>query len=403
VRKLAVGVVVALVVLTVSPARAYLDRALGQGSAGSGGGHGHDPAEVLGAIAERLRAPSGLLDGDGAAFAGLGPDGLRTGDVAVAPPPASFGTDAAPAPSSPPPAQLRSNRFDGVVPAGGTWAVMIGIDDYPGSAYDLKSAVNDVEDVNAALAKMGVPGAQRLMLRDGNANAANIRTAAQWLVAHAGKDATAVFFFAGHIRKLGAGTEALVGTDGGEVRDTELAKLLDGLQASKTWIGLAGCYAGGFTEVVRKGRILTAAAPADRLAYENESFGRSYLVEYMVRRAMMDGDASVVESAFSLAQQGLEHDFPDRVPVQFDAYDGTLDLRPAAPPAPAPQARTAGSSSSPSAGSSSSPPPTSPPPTSSGGSGGSGSSTTSSGSSNEPPKPNDGCATISSGIVHCGG
>jgi hypothetical protein len=401
VRRLAIGVVVALVVLTVSPARGFLDRALGQGSAGSGGsGRGHNRPEVLGAVAERLRTPSGLLDGDGAAFVGLGPDGIRSGEVAIAPPPLTFGADAAPAPTAPPPTQLRSNRFDGVVPAGGTWAVMIGIDDYPGSAHDLKSAVNDVEDVNAALTKMGVPGAQRLLLRNGNASAANIRTSAQWLVAHAGKDATAVFFFAGHIRKLGASTEALVGNDGGEVRDTELAKLLDGLQASKTWIGLAGCYAGGFTEVVRTGRILTAAAPADQLAYENESFGRSYLVEYMVRRAMMASNSSVVETAFSLAQQGLEHDFPDRVPVQFDAYDGTLDLRPAPPPAPAPQARTAGSSSSPSAGSSSSPPPTSPPPASGSGSG---SGTTSSGSSNEPPKPNDGCASISTGIVHCGG
>jgi hypothetical protein len=402
VRRLAIGVVVALVVLTVSPARGFLDRALGQGSAWSSGRHGHDRAEVLGAIAERLRAPSGLLDGDGAEFAGLTAAGLRAGEIAVAPPPPSFGAADAPAPIAPPPTQLRSNRFDGVVPAGGTWAVMIGIDDYPGSAHDLRSAVNDAEDVNAALAKMGVPGDQRLLLHNGNANSANIRTAAQWLVAHAGKDATAVFFFAGHIRKLGGSTEALVGTDGGEIRDTELAKLLDPLRAAKTWIGLAGCYAGGFTEVVRKGRILTAAAPAGQLAYENESFGRSYLVEYMVRRAMLDGGSSVVENAFAVAQQGLEHDFPDRVPVQIDAYDGTLDLR----PANAPAVRTASAgpspspSSSPSGGAKSSPPPTSPPPAS--GDSGSG-ATTSSGSSNEPPKPKDGCAGLSGGIVRCGG
>jgi hypothetical protein len=281
-----------------------------------------------------------------------------------------------PAPREPP-VQLRPSQFADVVPQGGTWAVLIGINDYPGTAYDLHSAVADANDVDGALAGLGVTRDRRLVLRDGQAGAGTIRAAVDWLTSHAGPDATAVFFFAGHIRKVGDDREALVGSDGGNVTDVELAAMLDRLQAAKTWIALAGCYSGGFTEVVKPGRVLTAAAPADRPAYENASFGRSYLVEYMVRRAMLGDGASTVEGAFAEAQAGLQRDYPDRVPLEFDALPGDLDLRVPPPaktapaPAPAPVPSSGGTSTS------SSPP--SPP----------------------PPDPNDGCANLTAGIVRC--
>jgi hypothetical protein len=184
-----------------------------------------------------------------------------------------------------------------------------------------------------------------------------------------------VFFFAGHIRKVGDDREALVGSDGGNVTDVELAAMLDRLQAARTWIALAGCYSGGFTEVVKPGRVLTAAAPADQPAYENAAFGRSYLVEYMIRRAMVGDGASTVEGAFAEAQAGLQRDYPNRVPLEFDALPGDLDLRVPPPPksAPAPSP-AAPAPASPGGGSASSPP---------------------------PPDPNDGCANLTAGIVRC--
>lgn len=403
-KRVAAGVAAVLVILAMSPFGAMvggLASSLGiisdapAGASAAGTNLSVPSEQVLGSTSERLR--DSALDGDGAEFADYSTRAEAAapepGEIAIAPPPATFAADAAPPKPVPPPSQIRSNRFEGVVPAGGTWAVMIGINDYPGRAHDLRSAVADAEDVNAALAKMGVPGSQRLLLKDGNASAANIRTSAQWLAAHAGEDATAVFFYAGHIRKIGGGTEAIVASDGGQVTDAELATALDGLKAAKTWIGLAGCYAGGFTEVLRQGRILTAAAPSDQLAYENEAFGRSYLVEYMVRRAILNGGTSVIETAFNQAEQGLQRDFPNRVPVQFDAVDGTFDLR---PPPPPPPTRTSSSSSSgtTSSGSSSSPPPSSSPTTT---------APPSSGGTSAPPSKDDSCANLSVGIVRCSG
>ena len=112
---------------------------------------------------------------------------------------------------APPPRPLHASRYDAGVATGGTWALVIGINDYPGVRYDLRSAVNDANDVNDALAQLGVTNDRRLVLRDTQAGADTIRAALDWLTAHAGPDATMVLFFAGHVEKLSPGREALVG------------------------------------------------------------------------------------------------------------------------------------------------------------------------------------------------
>lgn len=311
----------------------------------------------------------------------LPPPAPEAGEIAVAPPPETFEEPAAPAP--PPPPALRSSQFDGVQPAGGTWAVMIGVNDYPGTRYDLRSAVSDALDVNEALARMGVPGNNRLLIRDGQATAGTIRAAADWLRAHAGPDAVAVFFYAGHVRKVGGNTEAIVGADGRLVTDAELATILDGMQAKRAWIGIAACYGGGFTEVLKPGRVLTAAAGANDVAYENEQLGRSYLVEYMVRRAMIQNRASSsVEAAFAWAKAELARDYPNRVPVQFDEDPAELDLRPPKPPAQPAPSGSGGSGGTGGSGGSTPPPPDATPP---------------------PPDPDDDCAALTLGAVECRG
>jgi hypothetical protein len=277
------------------------------------------------------------------------------GEAPLAPPPPVFSAPAAP--PAPPPKALRptsgASPFADVKPSGGTWAVMIGVNDYPGSDHDLKSAVNDARDVDEALAQVDVPGDHRLFLRDTQASAQAIALAADWLVAHASKDATAVFFYAGHVRKLSSTTEAVVGADGETLTDADLASHLAKLQAKQAWVAMAACYGGGFQELLAPGRVLTAAAGPDDIAYENERFGRSYLVQYMVRQGMIQGQSGLsVQAAFAYAHDAISRDFPGREPVQFDRSSGAFDLRPPPPPAPAPEQPTPAP-----------PPPTTPPTT----------------------------------------
>lgn len=264
------------------------------------------------------------------------PASSPAGEVVIVPPPEQF--DGPPARLPPSPAALDRALQLSAAPAGtgtGTWALVIGINDYPGSGSDLRSAVNDANDMDAALAGMGVPAGQRLVLRDGQATAAAIREAVGWLVASAGPDATAVVFYAGHVRKVGVTSESLIAADGGLVADRELGERLSHLLARRAWIAIAACYGGGFTELLAPGRVLTGAAPADGLAYESSEFGRSFLVQYMVREAMIEGRAaSSVQAAFSYAAAELLREHPGRVPVQIDLAMAPLDLRPPPPPPP---------------------------------------------------------------------
>lgn len=219
------------------------------------------------------------------------------------------------------------------------WAVVIGIDDYPGGKSDLRAAVHDVDTVDWTLASYGVPADRRLVLRNAQATAPVIGAAIRWLVANAGPDATAVLFYAGHVRSLRDGTQAIVAADGALATDQAVADGLRPLRARAAWIVMASCYGGGFDEVLAPNRILTAAAPAGSLAYENVQYANSYLVEYLFQRAMIEGAApDSVERAFAWADAALRRDHPNRAPVQFDRLAGELQFGtpPAPPPLPPP-------------------------------------------------------------------
>jgi hypothetical protein len=244
-----------------------------------------------------------------------------------------------PAPRAvPPPAAIA----DGSVSSqgnrqGGTWAVVIGVNDYPGSGDDLSYAVNDANDAVQALGMLGVSADHMLVLRDGQVTRNTLLDSVSWLAAHAAPEAVAGFFYAGHVRKTAGGNEEIVTSDGSSVTDSQLASALNKVVANRSWVAIAACYGGGFTEVLRPGRVLSAAAGANSLAYENSSIGRSYMVYYMIRQAIINGRASAtVQSAFNYAVDRISQEHPGREPIQVDNGDGALDLRPpgsnAAPP-----------------------------------------------------------------------
>lgn len=265
--------------------------------------------------------------------------------------PSSTTTVGSPAPGPAAAGSIRrvSLAIDPGAPAGGggVWAVSIGVNHYA-NGHNLNDADNDADAMDHALALYGVPAANRIELRDRPASA--IAAAVRWLDAHAGPDAVAVFFFAGHVDRLAKGA-SLMGSDDQGVSAGELAGLLRGLPARRAWITIAGCFAGAFTPVLAPGRVLTAASSASQVSYESPAMARSYLVEYMVQQAMVDGRASAsVEDAFAYAQRQIHHDYPGREPLQWDDGAGPLSLGPPIPLGPI----AAGSPGGP-------PPPPSPP------------------------------------------
>lgn len=283
--------------------------------------------------AEQASAVTPVEGSPRASEAGQGPPGARVAPVE------SVGTPASGLiPVSQGTAQEAADEdAQRAAPVGkGVWAVVVGIDDYPGERYDLRAGIADARDVDAALARRGVPESQRTLLLGDDADGASLRAALDWLVAHAGPESTAVVFYSGHVREVtgdrdGDGEavdEALFLADGTEVIDGELAATLDGLAARRTWLAIAGCFGGGFDEAVGPGGLLTAAAPEGELAYENDDLGRSYLVEYVVRRPLLEGDAASVQEAFARGSAQLRRDHPDRLPVVLDRLGEPLRLGP---------------------------------------------------------------------------
>jgi hypothetical protein len=246
------------------------------------------------------------------------------------------------------------------------WVVSIGIDDYPGDRHDLRAADDDAVAVSDTFTNLGVPADHVYEILNGSATVDGILAAADWLVAHAGPADTAVFFYAGHVRQIGPGTEAIVAADGRWVSDWYLASRFVGLRSADAWFAIAGCFGGGFTELLAPGRILTGASPAGQLAYENAAFGRSYMVEYLFVRAIngRGADELTVQAAVEWANDRLAEENPDRMLFQEDdaghavSLDGT-DRRSAPPGGNAPP--TPLGASTPAQPPSATPPPTTAP------------------------------------------
>jgi hypothetical protein len=110
------------------------------------------------------------------------------------------------------------------------------------------------------------------------------------------------------------------------------------------------------------------------------------MVEFMVRRAMIEGRSpGSVESAFAWARAELQRQYPNRMPMQLDHFDGDLSLNGGQLPPPPPPPPTADAPSGGSTDGSGSPPPPS---------GGQGSTP-------PPPKDDDDCAKLTFGMVNC--
>jgi hypothetical protein len=202
-------------------------------------------------------------------------------------------------------------------------ALLIGINDYPGSAYDLASAVGDANTMEQAMVHFGVPATNREVLRDGQAQRGQVVAAVQRLVQRAGPGRTIDLAYAGHVRKVDSDTEAIITAEGGVLTDRELAALLAPARASAMWFVMATCYGGGFTELLGPGRVLTAASDAGSLAYESPHLGASYLVHHMVREGWLEGKAGpTVAEAFAYADARIQERYPSRRPVQLGRADG---------------------------------------------------------------------------------
>ncbi len=167
-------------------------------------------------------------------------------------------------------------------PAGGDpagkYAVVVGIDDYPGTRADLRGPVDDAAMVRDVLIeKFGFSEQNIVFLRDGEATRLGIANAILRHLGQAGPDGTAVFFYSGHGTQLDenigitgrldpesddAKDEALAVYDG-IILDEEVNFLLQQIEAENTLVLVDACYSG---TVNRAADALAKFIPEDQAA-----------------------------------------------------------------------------------------------------------------------------------------
>ena len=152
-------------------------------------------------------------------------------------------------------------------PADGRYALLVGIDDYPGSRNDLRGPVNDVALMADVLVdRFGFSHQDIMTLTDEQATRANIANGITRHLGQAGPNGMAVFFFSGHGTQIGSnigigppidpeprgrGDEALVvhgyNRESSILLDEELGFLIESVDAGRSLVVVDACYSGQIT------------------------------------------------------------------------------------------------------------------------------------------------------------
>ena len=165
------------------------------------------------------------------------------------------------------------------------YALLVGIDDYPGARADLPSSVLDVQTMKDVLVgSLGFPEENVVTITDAEATRNHILTAFARHLGQAGPDGRAVFYFSGHGTQLD-GNEGVTapldnesdnvdeafavwdddGRSSSLILDDELGLLTDQLTTSHAMIVLDACHSGTGTRGRSDSPLVEKRVPLDSL------------------------------------------------------------------------------------------------------------------------------------------
>lgn len=149
----------------------------------------------------------------------------------------------------------------------GKYALLVGIDDYPGSGSDLRGPVRDAGIMHEVLTeRFGFDPANVVTLTDAEATRENIANGIVQHLGQAGPDGVAVFFYSGHGMQIGEnigltgsldpeprgeGDEALYiygySSESSVLLDEELGFLIETIDAGRALVVVDACFSGEIT------------------------------------------------------------------------------------------------------------------------------------------------------------
>jgi hypothetical protein len=248
--------------------------------------------------------------------------------------------------------------------SGPRWAVVVGVTDYAGRTSSTVAGASDARDFHDLLVRNGFPEDHVLTLTEGQATAANVRRAMQWLVDRSTPDSFSVFHFSGHVKQKGGDgdhdgekvDEYLWPQDNVFISDHEVASTIGSVRGL-AWMDIAGCEAAGFDDGFSgPSRLFTASSGESEKSYEYPEWDNSIFTGLEIDQAMLqhqadrDGNGKVsVQEAFAFAAErapgmtkGQSRGAQHPASAGGDGTEWFLD-GPPAPPAPAPSSTGGGS------------------------------------------------------------
>ena len=149
----------------------------------------------------------------------------------------------------------------------GKYALLVGIDDYPGTGSDLNGPVEDARIIYRALTqRFGFDPANIVVLNDSDATRENIANGVVQHLGQAGPDGVAVFFYSGHGTQIGAnigltgrldpeprgeGDEGIYiyghNAESSVILDEELGFLIESIDAGRALVMVDACFSGEIT------------------------------------------------------------------------------------------------------------------------------------------------------------
>lgn len=201
--------------------------------------------------------------------------------------------------------------ISGALAAGNKYAVVIGIDDYPGTANDLVYTDDDAREMSQTLTQVYGYNPENIHLLIGiEASVENIQNAINDIKEKARTGDEVVFFFSGHGGKGRASDgdkeaidESIISHDGNpngmlyHIWDGQLKLLFSEFQTSRIIFIFDSCLSGGMTDLSAPGRIINMATTETGTAYESDAWQNGQFTYYFVDQGMIQGLADTHDYA----------------------------------------------------------------------------------------------------------
>ena len=164
------------------------------------------------------------------------------------------------------------------------WAVLIGINNYPGTSNDVPFSINEILSFRNTLLDGGNWLDSHIqVLTDNNATIDGVFNALKWLDENEDENDISIIYYAGHGSR-NSSNERLQIYDG-YISDTDLDAKLDDMEGSMVII-LDCCFSGGFIEEVgERGRVVLTACQKDSFTYQDYNL-KSGIFGYFVNLSL---------------------------------------------------------------------------------------------------------------------